>query len=218
MKLALVTQRGRSAARARLVRWLLIACAAGALSWMSLWIQGYPVPEDDLLLGRRDASALAGIDRMFIERLHAVEWNEGTAQWRIEAASASFSHSSGDLVFYDVTVVFAERSVGEVEVRGARGSVHALSPGERAPRFAIHDIEIAGGVVATTTDGIRVETERMVWDSEQDAFWIPEWARVTRGGRCQRGRDGYLFRNEGRFQFKMKQVTPCAENGEEARG
>lgn len=86
-----------------------------------------------------------------LEKIHLVEERHGKKTWELEAKAVHRYQEENILLLEDVKVIYYSKDGRSVTLSGKRGKVHQDSK----------NMELAGNVVFTSTDGYQLRTESM---------------------------------------------------------
>ncbi|MBI1733787.1 MAG: LPS export ABC transporter periplasmic protein LptC [Candidatus Rokubacteria bacterium] len=109
-----------------------------------------------------------------------IEEQSGSVRWRLKADQALVFESEGRTALRNIAVVVRD---GEREwtIRAAEGDV-VQRAGKR------RDVEVRKDVVVTTSDGMRLETTVLRWNSEDQRLWTDAAVKLVRQGSVVEGK------------------------------
>lgn len=199
----------------------LVISAVVCVIALAVWIRGYDVGSVATGPDAVQEQSLSDIQEIALDRIEVVEWDkEGIARWFLRCASAEIATvqdaatraPTRRLIFTQPHLRFEDAHEGPIEIRGDIGETD-LPPGPLNTRFHVRDVEISGHVVVMATGGIRIESERAVWDSTREAFWFPDWTVFRKPEMPPlRARDALFFRDR---RFVGRQLTTIQDTAQE---
>ena len=134
---------------------LIAIVLAGGLVLVSLWMN---------LQERKASEKLSAVPKVstdgantHLEKVHFVEDKHGQKTWELEATSVQQYEGQNMLVLKDVKVTFFSRDGRSFVLTGKQGKVYQDSK----------NVEIAGDVILTSSDGYRLKTQSIAYDHKE---------------------------------------------------
>ena len=111
-----------------------------------------------------------------IKEVHLQEEDRGGGRWQLDAEYGEIFEAQGKTLMKKVTVRIAEPT---------RAWTVSSDEGELARDTK--DVELRGNVVVTSSDGLRLETNRLRWVAKEQRAWTDDPVTIRRGGVVVRG-------------------------------
>lgn len=108
-----------------------------------------------------------------------IEEQSGPVRWRLKADQALVFEQEGRTALRNIAVVVHDKD-REWTIRAEEGDVT-----QRTPK--VRDVEVRKNVVATTTDGMQIETTVLRWNGEERRLWTDAPVRIVRQGSVVEG-------------------------------
>jgi LPS export ABC transporter protein LptC len=144
-----------------------------------------------------------------IKEVHLQEEGRGSTRWQLDAEYGEIYEDQGKTLMRKVVVRVDEPA-----------RVWTVSADEGEMLRDTKDVELRGHVVLVTSDGLRLETERLAWAAKEERAWTDQPVTIYRGGLVVRG-TGFESRvNAGATTVKGRLravVNPGAAAGPEKR-
>ncbi|HET8576243.1 MAG TPA: LPS export ABC transporter periplasmic protein LptC [Methylomirabilota bacterium] len=122
-----------------------------------------------------------------IKEVHLQEQTRGGSRWQLDAEIAESFQQQGRTVMRKV-VVQVQQPGRTWTVTGDEGDLVDESK----------DVELRGNVVLTSSDGLRLETQRLRWTAAEQRAWTDDPVVIYRSGTIVRGTG---------FQSRVEQET-----------
>jgi LPS export ABC transporter protein LptC len=106
-----------------------------------------------------------------IKEVHLQEEDRGGGRWQLDAEYGEIFEGQGRTVMKKVTVRIDQR---------ARAWTVSSDEGELVRDTK--DVELRGNVVVTSSDGLRLETNRLHWVAREQRAWTDDPVTIRRGG------------------------------------
>ena len=184
----------------RLSRWILTG-----VTLFALFVAGVLVIKGHLT---RDPGDLAPTKADYrIKEVRLQEQGSGKVQWRLTADQAEVFEREGKTVMRKVTITIHEPD-RTWTVTGEEGDL----------LDATKDVEIRKNVVLVSSDGLRLETDRLSWQAKERRLWTSEPVTIFRQGAMVRGQGLEAWMADERTQVKGRLRATFAERaGERSR-
>ncbi len=137
-----------------------------------------------------------------IKEIHLQEQGSGNVKWRLVADRGEVFEKEGKTVMRKVTITIEEPD-RTWTVTGDEG--HMLD--------ATKDIELRKNVVLISSDGIRLETDRLSWQAKERRVWTTDPVTIFREGAMVKGQglDAWMADERSRVKGRLRAVF--AEQG-----
>ncbi len=112
-----------------------------------------------------------------IKEVHLQEQDRGRASWQLDAAEGEMFEDQGKTLMRKVTIRINEPERAWT-VTGDEGDLLRDSK----------DVELRGHVVVVSSDGLRIETDRLNWAAKEERVWTDQPVTIRRNGVIVRGR------------------------------
>jgi LPS export ABC transporter protein LptC len=121
-----------------------------------------------------------------IKEVHLQEEGRGSTKWQLDADYGEMFEAQGKTAMRKVRVRVEEPA-----------RVWMVSADEGDMLRESRDVELRGHVVLVTSDGLRVETERLSWVAKEQRAWTDQPVTIYRGGMVVHGQGFESRVNEG---------------------
>jgi LPS export ABC transporter protein LptC len=121
-----------------------------------------------------------------IKEIHLQEEGKNATRWQLDAEYGEMFEAQGKTALRKVQVRVEEPA-----------RVWTVSADEGEMQRESKDVELRGRVVLTTSDGLRLETERLAWTAKEERAWTDAPVTIYRGGVVVHGRGFESRVNEG---------------------
>src|SRR5215813_11204955 len=111
-----------------------------------------------------------------IKEVHLQEEGRGSTRWQLDAEYGEIFEGQGQTVMKKVVVRVDEPA-----------RVWTVSADEGSMVQETKDVELRGHVVLVTSDGLRLETERLAWTAKEQRAWTDQPVTIFREGIVVRG-------------------------------
>jgi LPS export ABC transporter protein LptC len=116
-----------------------------------------------------------------------IEEQTGGVRWRLKADQAEVFEQEGRTALRNIAVVVHDRD-REWTIRADEGDVTQVKGAAADARSAkARDVEVRKNVVATTTDGMQIETTVLRWSGADRRLWTDAPVRIVRQGSVVEG-------------------------------
>ncbi len=144
-----------------------------------------------------------------IKEVHLQEEDSGRASWQLDADYGEMFEEQGKTLMKKVTIRINEPTRAWT-VNGDEGDMLRDTK----------DVELRGHVVVVSSDGLRLETNRLNWAAKEQRVWTDEPVTIWRSGMVVRGqgfesrsKDGVTtVKGRVRATITRDQMAPSAEN------
>ena len=136
-----------------------------------------------------------------IKEVHLQEERGGT-RWQVDAEYGEIFEAQGKTVMKKVTIRIAEPS-RQWTVSGDEGEMYQETK----------DVSLRGNVVVLSSDGLRLETERLNWAAKEQRAWTDEPVTIRRSGVVAQGRGFESRIKEGATTLKGRVRATINGNG-----
>ena len=138
-----------------------------------------------------------------IKEVHLQEEYRGSARWQLDAEYGEIFEDQGKTVMKKVTIRINEPSRAWT-VSGDEGDLFRDTK----------DVELRGHVVVVSSDGLRLETNRLNWAAREQRAWTDEPVTIRRSGVVVRGQGFESRVNEEATTVKGRlRATITSERG-----
>jgi LPS export ABC transporter protein LptC len=144
-----------------------------------------------------------------IKEVHLQEEGRGSTRWQLDAEYGEIFEAQGKTAMRKVQVRVEEPA-----------RVWTVSADEGDMLRESKDVELRGHVVLVTSDGLRLETERLAWEAKEQRAWTNQPVTIYRGGLVVRGQGFESRVNEGATTVRGRVraiLSPAALQPEQKR-
>ena len=117
-----------------------------------------------------------------LKQVHLQEQGRDGSRWQLDAEYSETFEEQNKTTMKKVTVKVDQPSKGD---QGSRSWTVTGDEGDLNQETK--DVELRGNVVLVSSDGLRLETERLRWDAEAQRAWTTEPVIIYRSGTVVRG-------------------------------
>ncbi len=117
-----------------------------------------------------------------LKQVHLQEQNRDGSRWALDAEYSETFEGENKTTMKKVTIKVDQPAKGD----GAPRS-WTVTGDEGDLNHETKDVDLRGNVVLVSSDGLRLETERLRWDAGQQRAWTEEPVIIYRSGAIVRG-------------------------------
>ena len=117
-----------------------------------------------------------------LKQVHLQEQGRDGSRWQLDAEYSETFEDLNKTTMRKVTIKVDQPSKGEQASRS-----WTVTGNEGDLNQDTKDVELRGNVVLVSSDGLRLETERLRWDAERQRAWTEDPVVIYRAGAVVRG-------------------------------